>query len=233
MNPRATPSRRANCPYAPSISPASRTVVNPRSSHSLRLRTPQMAPCADDIRSEPIAEMSLRFPSRWAWQSAKPGSTERSERSTIAASGAPACACANGATESIRPPETTIPWSTDQVPFWTSRTRPARTRMRGSAATAVAHNDTRTSPLRIACLCDARRSIRLRFLAQQRRRGPEAAAERSDEVAEVPEASGVAGGGDALAVQQHAAGAVEADVAKQPVRRSPDQRPEHAREMEG
>src|SRR5437763_37530 len=48
-----------------------------------------MAPCADDIRSEPMAEMSLRLPSRCAWQSAKPGSTERSPRSMIAASGAP------------------------------------------------------------------------------------------------------------------------------------------------
>src|SRR5438067_1453873 len=233
MNPRATPSRRANCPYAPSISPASRTVVNPRSSHSLRLLTPQMAPCADDIRSEPMAEMSLRLPSRCAWQSAKPGSTERSPRSMIAASGAPERACANGRTDSMRPPETTMPWSADHVPFCTSRTRPARTNVRGSAPAAAAQTDKRTIALRIAALCDVGRPVRLRFLAQQRGRGPEPAPERADEVAEVPETDGVAGGGYALAVEKHAAGAVQADVAQQPVRRRSDQRPEHAREMEG
>src|SRR5438552_6348268 len=233
MKPRATPSRSANWPYAPSISPASRTEVNPRSSHSLRLRTPQMAPCADDIRSEPMAEMSFRLPSRCAWQSAKPGSTERSPRSMIAASGAPERACAKDRTDSMRPPETTIPWSADQVPFCTSRTRAARTNVRGSAATAAAHKDNSTIALRIAALCDAGRGARLRFLAQQRRRSPEPAPERADEVAEVSEADGVAGGGHGHAVEQHAAGAVEADVAQQPVRRRSDQRPEHAREMEG
>src|SRR5438876_137967 len=202
MKPRATPSRSANWPYAPSISPASRTVVNPRSSHSLRLRTPQMAPCADDIRSEPMAEMSFRLPSRCAWQSAKPGSTERSPRSMIAASGAPERACAKDRTDSMRPPETTIPWSADQVPFCTSRTRAARTNVRGSAATAAAHKDNSTIALRIAALCDAGRGARLRFLAQQRRRSPEPAPERADEVAKVSEADGVAGGGHGLAVEQ-------------------------------
>src|SRR5437764_5473737 len=191
-----------------------------------------MAPCADDIRSEPMAEMSLRLPSRCAWQSAKPGSTERSPRSMIAASGAPERACANGRTDSMRPPATTIPWSADQVPFCTSRTRAARTKARGSAAAAAAHKDNRTIALRIAALCDVRRRPRLRFLAQQRGRSPEPAPERADEVAEVSETDGVAGGGHALAVEQHGAGSIEADVAQQPVRRRTDQRPEHAREME-
>src|SRR5207237_10666235 len=90
-------------------------------------------------------------------------------------------------------------------------------------ATRAAQKDDRTIALRIAALCDAGRGARLRFLAQQRRRSPEPAPERADEVAEVSEADGVAGGGHGHAVEQHAAGAVEADVAQPPVPRRSDQ----------
>src|SRR5579885_1608417 len=90
----------------------------------VRLWTPQMAACGEDMRSPAVEDWSLGLPSIWAWQSISPGTTVYFERSiTVAPEGT------ESAIREMRSFSMTI------TAFW--RTWPVRTFMRRPARIAV------------------------------------------------------------------------------------------------
>src|SRR5918995_1999064 len=118
--------------------PMSRTVVNPASTVSLAFVTPVSAPWAEVLSTRnayPCPESNS--PIRCAWQSIRPGSTVRPERSIVSGDDG---ASEIGTTSSIRPSTTTSARSaTASLPTGSIR-RPARTTTVPEAI-AAEHNE--------------------------------------------------------------------------------------------